>query len=412
MAKGSSWSLPLVLLFAVVFFQILVVLLGPTVEDIGATTTASSEALKRQGLLHPATVKEHFTVPRRNKLDVSMTHRSNSFIPLTNATYHAPGFVRPAFEEIVRDHRNNVIVGDMQFLLDFGIIGHAKCGTSTMMLWLGNHSQVLCRGQELPHLTLGKIGLFAKNCYNLDETGDPTKFRAYKNPTDVHNLRAIRLLREYFPQTRLFVGIRHPIWWFESFYNHRIQNTGKMPDPNTLHGRCNQNSQGVCGDRANYHLTLVRLGKTNWTNERDAFAAGKEWEGLMRDKPPHTPNPIFLYDTEQLSDTDEQRTAQFRIDVQQFIGLSEPLPPIIHYSPGKNLNATLQAERDAKKMHICSEEYKELRATLLEKAKRSAYYILNYFMHAPDVVISSPEYFAEILDSYERDPCDEVNEKE
>ena len=168
--------------------------------------------------------------------------------------YHAPDFQRPRFESIVKDHRNNVIVGDLQFLLDFAIVGHAKCGTSTMMEWVGHHPQVLCRGQELPHLTLGKIGLFAKNCYNLDEKGDPSKLRAYKNPTDVQNLRAIRLLREYFPQTRLLVGIRHPILWFQSFYNYRIQNTGDMPPAVDLKGTCFKRSQGVCADRANFHL--------------------------------------------------------------------------------------------------------------------------------------------------------------
>lgn len=166
--------------------------------------------------------------------------------------YHDKDFQRPRFEEVVTDHRNNVIVGDLQFLLDFAIVGYAKCGTSTMMEWLGQHPQVLSRGQELPHLTLGKIGLFAKNCYNLDT--DPTKLRAYKNPTDVQNLRAIRLLREYFPRTRLLIGIRHPIWWFQSFYNYRIQNSGDMPPAIDLKGTCFKRSQGVCVDRASFHL--------------------------------------------------------------------------------------------------------------------------------------------------------------
>ena len=269
---------------------------------------------------------------------------------------------------------------------------------------MGQHPQVLCREHELPHLTLGKLGLFAKNCYHLDETGDPTKWRAYKNPSDIQNLRAIRLLRDYFPHTRLLIGIRHPIAWFQSFYNYRIQNTGAMPDPYSLEV-CRKNSQGVCLKRADYHLSLVRLGKTNYTKEQDAFSYASEWNDLVQDDPMHSPNPVFLYDTEQLADTDSQRTEQFRRDLQDFLGLLEPLPPVIHYSPGKILNETLQKERDAKKIDICSDQFLQLRQILFDKAKRSAYYIGKYFIHAPDVVVSSPDFFLEILDSYSQDPC-------
>lgn len=408
MAWATRASLrPLAILIFVLIFQALVLFLGPSADDIEGSNYISDASIS-QGFLHPANVKGYFTIPRRSitTLREHSSRLSQHFLPLANTSYHSPHFIRPAFEDIVKDHKNNVITGDLQFLLDFAIVGHAKCGTSTMMKWLGEHPQVLSRDQELPHLTLGKVGLFAKNCYNLDENGDPTKFRAYKNPTDIQNLRAIRLLRQYFPQTRLFVGIRHPILWFESFYNHRIQNTGRMPDPNTLGGGCYKDSQGVCGQRADYHVALVRLGKSNYTYEQDAFNPG-EWNGIVRDNPPHTPNPIFLYDTQQLSDTDEERSAQFRRDIQQFIGLSTPLPPVIHYSPGKILNATLQAERDAMKMDICSDKYTELRKTLLERAQRAAFYIRKYFMNAPGVVVSSPDYFVQVLDLYQRDPCEE-----
>ncbi len=381
----------------------------PAHDDVPAWNLGFSLS-KKQELLqrHTATLKHHFKIPHNNVTNIQ--HTSAAHIPpasIASAPYHSIHFVRPAFTDIVKDHRNNVIVGDLQFLLNFAIIRHAKCGTSTMMRWLGGHPQVLCRHQELPHLTLGKVGLFAKNCYNLDPAGDPTKFRAYKNPTDIHNLRTIRLLREYFPQNHLFIGIRHPIRWLESFYNHRIQNTGMMPDPNTmLQNTFTKSSQGVCISRADYHLSLVRLGKTNYSNEPDAFSLASEWRGLVKDDPIRTPNPVFLYDTQQLADTNPERTAQFRQDVQQFIGLSEPLSPAMHYSPGKILNETIQAERDAMKIDICSDRFIPLRQILLDKANRSAYYILKYFVHAPDVMVSSPNYFAKILESYQYYPCE------
>jgi hypothetical protein len=212
------------------------------------------------------------------------------------------------------------------------------------------------------------------------------------------------LLREYFPQTKLLVGIRHPILWFESFYNHRIQNTGAMPPPETLTGNCRKGTQGVCGSRANFHLSLVSLGKTDYTLEKEAFTP-KEWNVLLKDDPPPSIHPVFLYDTQQLADKDNVRSLRFRQDIQTFLGLNESLPEVVHYSPGKTLNATEQADRDAKKINICKEEYTEIRRELLEKSQRAAHYIRTYFMHAPDVAVSSPDYFLEIMDSYLQDPC-------
>lgn len=48
---------------------------------------------------------------------------------------------RPPLDELI-DPNNNTIVGSVQFLLDFSIIGFGKCGTSTMMHWLAGHEDV------------------------------------------------------------------------------------------------------------------------------------------------------------------------------------------------------------------------------------------------------------------------------
>ncbi len=324
----------------------------------------------------------------------------NPFVDL----HHDLTFRRPMLEELVTDHRNNVIVGDVQFLLDFAIIGHAKCGTSTMMEWLGRHPQISCFSGETPHLSKGLLGLFIKRLYNgLDP--DPLKLRGYKNPTDVQNMRAVRLLRQYFPDTKLFVGIRHPILWFQSFYNHRIQNTGKMPKPSKLVSGCGKDSQGVCGTRSQYHLALVRLGKTNYTAEQDAFSE-TEWAHLLKDAPVRTPNPVFLYDTEQLADKDPIRNEALRKDIAAFLGLTVPLDENPHLAPGKSLNETLQAERDALKLNICLPEHSELREALLKFAQHAAHWIRTYFIYASDVYIGNPEHFESILESYMHDPCE------
>jgi hypothetical protein len=179
-----------------------------------------------------------------------------------------------------------------------------------------------------------------------------------------------------------------------------------MPSPEKIVVRCNRDSQGVCGSRAHYHLALSRLGKTNYTLERDAFSE-QEFEHLLKDNPVRSPNPVFLYDTQQLADKDPQRNAMFRKDVAEYLGLTLPLDDNPHYSPGKKLtNATEQAERDAKKLNICLDEHAGIRKKLLEASRHAAYWIRTYFIHASDVYVSNPKNFEEIMDSYMHDPCD------
>lgn len=55
-------------------------------------------------------------------------------------------------------------------------------------------------------------------------------------------------------QTKFIVGIRHPILWFESFYNFRIHNKVRMPPAEELVGNCGGRMHGVCTRRGNFHF--------------------------------------------------------------------------------------------------------------------------------------------------------------
>jgi hypothetical protein len=426
MKRSSLLTSVLCLLFVV--SQALPLFFAFFVSTSTNTTTNNNVAFARQQLLNPALAKEHFKIsliPKQNATSVSSPSSvppKQQPAPTITTTTATPGHyfkfnwtVPPPFKTIVKNHRNNEIVGDPQFLLDFAVIGHAKCGTSTMIWWLKQHAEIDCFGEEVPHLSLGKIGLFIKKLYHGLNHTVPYYQHGYKNPTDVQNLRALRLLRDYFPNTKLLVGIRHPVLWFQSFYNHRVQNTAtntnnSMPEPLKLVHGCFKGSQGVCGDRANYHLSLARLGKTNYTLEQDAFTA-KEYKGLQKDAPKYMPNHVFLYDTQQLADGNETRALQFRKDIQQFLGLSHQpslSSQMLHASPGKTgLNDTEQAARDAKKLRICDDEHKDVRKELMLISRRAAVWIQKYFLKAPQVFYSSPEYMHQILESYLHDPCDE-----
>jgi hypothetical protein len=327
-----------------------------------------------------------------------------------------------------------------QFLLDFAIIGNAKCGTSTIMNWLhGQYPQIQIPRDELYHLKSREawdlLGVFYHYFGGPDKLL-PNSVKGYKSPSDITNERPIRLLRTYFPQTKLIVGLRHPVYMMESFYNFRIQNGYDMPPLKTLHYRNLANQYGVSWSRAEYHTTLMYLGKTNLTSNEELalfpWPAKKQIQKRREERkqeaegngnpdqdqtqiPPYirVPNPVFLYDTTQLEsiDADDSSSssrwiAQFGLDMANYLGLSSPLPPPPRHSPGKRLpNATLQAQRNDKKIRICDSTYSEQRVQLLEIGSRAARWILDYLLLADNVFVSNPHHFRELLEGYSQDPC-------
>ena len=163
-----------------------------------------------------------------------------------------------------------------------------------------------------------------------------------------------------------------------------------MPNATTLIGSCRKASQGVCTDRANFHEQLNLLGKTEQTDEELALISIKRTNEEGR-----IPNPIFLYDVHQLGDANTRRHAQFVKDVQNFVGLSKPLPkPPTH--------ERIQPENP---LPICNDEYKELRMVLVDAGQRAAEWIQRYFLPIPSVYVSNQQHFLAQLDTWKTDPC-------
>ena len=113
----------------------------------------------------------------------------------------------PALDELVDS--NNRLIGDPQFLLDFAIIGIEKCGTSTLMKWLGAHPECMCFQNEDTSLFMDKPGLLAKKLYK-QYPGEKFK-RGYKNPIDIFQPCSLRNFQQIFPETKLLLTLRHPV---------------------------------------------------------------------------------------------------------------------------------------------------------------------------------------------------------
>jgi hypothetical protein len=259
----------------------------------------------------------------------------------------------------------------------------------------------------------------------------------YKSPHDIVDPKVHQALATYFPNTRLIVGVRHPIHWFESFYNYRIREGHTLPAIPDLIGKCEVRSKGICTAAALFHVHLSFLGKTpfrvgngsgdevgivpnNISSAEANLLSARQRKGAGL---PRLPNPIFLYDMQQLadtkniksndygydndssSDTNRQRR-QFATDMTNFLQLQSPLPLIgeAHNTQAED-HSLLDRVLSKSIMDICRPEYDALRAALLQEGTKASIWIREYFLTSPDVTVSSPDYFKELVAQWMVDPC-------
>lgn len=302
------------------------------------------------------------------------------------------------------------IIADPQYLLDFAIVGFEKSGSSTFMKWLGDHPQVQCFQDEIYDMYKGQVGEMVKRLHKYLKPGFQYK-RGYKSPGDIFLANTIHLLDEYFPKTRLVLSLRHPVLYYQSIYNFRIQNLGDADDPfqhpNDGIGECKNTYPGfVCTNHANYGQYMYRLGKT-----LSKYPTKTEQE-IIDEKPQSaakasvTRNLVFVVEISQLQDKDVQRKNQLKEDLQHFLDLDEPLPDNPKVVPGMKWPAESQATRDKRKMDICEDQYIPLRAELMRTSKQTATWILESFVKSDDVFLSSPEFFEQAILKWMEDPCE------
>jgi len=333
----------------------------------------------------------------------------------------SPGDKRPPFDTVVLERStesdgvyNATIVGDVSSLLDFAVIGFGKCGTTSMLSWLDLHPQLQTYPREVYDLMQDNPAALVKKLYSLP-VGNVQ--RGYKSPVDMSLLHTMQYFQRYFYRTKLIVGIRHPVRWFESLYNFRIQNArmkilDDFPHPNELVGRCFARAKNACTYKGEFALFLRHLGKT--LHERNAttneFVPTLTELNMYRaarfriipNVQHKLENPVFLFEMTQLfNDTD--RLAE---DVASFLNVEVPSNwTIPHKIPGKDhWTEEQQAAKDRRKMNICGDEFIPLRTELMRQSRVNSLWIRRYLL--PHVAVSSPASFEQILrEEWMQDPC-------
>jgi hypothetical protein len=317
------------------------------------------------------------------------------------------------------------------FVLDFAIVGYPKTATSFLLGWLAQHGQVLARTSEMYQLQQGRVGDFVASMKELGppmtatsnaSNADPYR-RGYKAPRDIENPVAMGALRTHWPEAKLIVGLRHPVLWFESFYNFRVRHKYGMAAPNSTEflrqPTCiPARTHGVCVADSRFHVPLSRLGKTPMTSPHELQLLGLKDDGANRSRHRRRPSRhrLFLYEMSQVYEStqpvpeganasDAQRAEQFRDDLAHFLGLSSPLSST-YSEPGHYLPNRSQA------MRICDVEHSALRRLLMQNARDASTWIREYLLvHSGSrsdgdvVVVSSPQHFDALLRTWMVDPC-------
>ena len=333
----------------------------------------------------------------------AVTPNTTTTTTVAVASKQLPHVVYPPMSSVVEkinDVRWNV-TSDVRFLLNFSIAGFPKCGTSTMMEYLEKSPYTKVAQKEKCELGYGRQAKLVRDLY--EELPEGRYVRGIKCPRDLENEFSMQNYQKYFRDTHFLVGLRHPVDWFQSFYNFRVYNNNPMPPPEKLIGSCAKYSRHVCTHRARFHLFLANFGKTPLGyQERQFFPHGGN---ALRVK--HTKNTIFLYHVEQLKDKDEARQLQLRQDLTSFLGLPELLPRMdVWTKPGKNLSTEQLEKANSLRLNICDPQHDHVRSVLIEQGRNSAEWILQYFLESPDVFVSSPDFFKELTKAWESDPCD------
>lgn len=293
--------------------------------------------------------------------------------------------------------------------------GFSKCGTTSFLSWFQDHPELTTTPTEA-EITRGDLRLALKQILRIYATyairGKAVRVAA-KYPSAIYGASGMKLLRTHFPDTRVIVGIRHPIEWFYSFYNFRMIDKPTeelLPHASELIGDCIVDDH-VCTEHSRFHYYLAQaFGRTPMnTSEELSLLFGDSKKGGPL---PYTfsrnpsPNPVFFYEVGQLADSNATRSEIFRRDLANFLGLRETFPKAPKVKPQHLVRPRQQKERAPHTIKdFCLPEFRDVRKELLKNARDVADWIQHYFLSVDShVVVSSPDFVRDLMQTYRHDP--------
>jgi len=335
------------------------------------------------------------------------------------------------------------VIGDISFLLDFAIIGFPKSGTTFLKDYINQTSQTYVYERELCIKKYSDLIDFVELYYDLHEQYDDNQQQqeqgGYPSMKDTSPSRIkfglkcpgvlyrndLSIYKRYFPTTKLIIGLRSPLSWFESFYNYQMtkRNPSIQKDTNTtnLIGMCKKH-QKVCTHRARFHSALGRLGKTSLdsvdelnllfgqqqsrvveedrsmstavSNEEGSSSIRRRLQNKQHEEQHNgIPNQILLYELNQIHNPNTSQ--HFTQAIKDYLDISEERLPVI----------STYHQHKPRTIDICNEEHEQVRKVLLQIGIESSMWIQKYFLKSPTVNVVDSDSFSELLDAWQVDSC-------
>ena len=295
--------------------------------------------------------------------------------------------------------------------IDFAIYGFPKTGTTTLLNALERHTEVFMPPSEFCqlHQEGGDKSWANYLLKHSPESIQTTKQKCgIKCPAFVRLPSATENLLQVSDNVRLIIGLRHPVNWFQSFYNYRVwehfkynmTNLETIPKPfELMNGR--KHWRVVTTALARYEEYLMQLDKVALTSkERYNMQNGIHfWPRKI------VPNnyKVFLYIDEQLKDRNKERRMKLQRDLQHYLGLNSPIEDF-----GK-MKANSNQDWYKEYIDICDTQYSKIRDELLQQTIETTRWIKNKFIKSDDVYVSGKKIFLSALDSFNEDPCAVTN---
>ena len=309
-----------------------------------------------------------------------------------------------SLSSLIADTEAN-ITAPVDWILQFAHIGMPKTASTSIMQLLYSHPEIQMYDHEISSLQNAIPAQLVKEMYELP----PGRHfqRGYKSPGQLERIYCVYAFEKYFFNTRLIIGVRHPIWWFQSWFNFRLaQNRLQNEESPMIYMDSTLLPQSL-----EFHKNIAQLGKTNPSSAEEQALLGSfprpipkryylahEKLNLSHAYMPKLDNKVFLYAEEQLNEKDTLLPV-FLSDLQSFLNLSIPLGELPHYN-------TQEMHVSGDRIDICWKEYEPLRESLTELGSNMADWILQYFVPLKDeVVVSSPKQFRKLLLQWKEDPC-------
>jgi hypothetical protein len=160
--------------------------------------------------------------------------------------------------------------------------------------------------------------------------------------------------------------MRHPVHFFESFWNYRELHYHNMPPPSILIWSQKIAKLGVYTELAQLEMNLMLLGKFDLVHG-DFTWLEENYKTVLSTK-----NKVFLYLQEQFQDENTTRFQKFLDDMLSFVGVEEAKVTPDDFPNYNVINVK-------KPFDICDEAHNEIRDVLLSGGKASAKWFEIFF---------------------------------